>query len=163
RLSAPAALYDGQNRGGVKNIRYGQFKPGVVRVVIELDALKDYHVERGNGQVRVEIGSERPPLPPRTSGGAASAGATPPAPAAPLAPPPPVTGDPARVSTPVAGATETVDEYLALHHTEALQSQAPRINVQWDDADIQDVVAGFAAFSGRTIVVSKGITGKVTA
>ena len=37
------------------------------------------------------------------------------------------------------------------------------ITVQWDDADIQDVVAGFAAFSGRTIVVGKGITGKVTA
>ncbi|HEY6222197.1 MAG TPA: secretin N-terminal domain-containing protein, partial [Gemmatimonadales bacterium] len=50
-----------------------------------------------------------------------------------------------------------------LHRNEAVQSQAPRINVQWDDADIQDVVAGFAAFSGRTIVVSKGITGKVTA
>jgi len=26
-LSAPATLYDGQNRGGVKNIRYAQFKP----------------------------------------------------------------------------------------------------------------------------------------
>jgi type IV pilus assembly protein PilQ len=160
RLAAPATLYDGQNRGGVKNIRYGQFKPGVVRVVIELDALKDYHIDRGNGQVRVEIGSERTSFAAWTSGGSSSVVAAAPAP---LAPPPPVTGDPARVSTPVAGTTETVDEYLALHRTDALQSQAPRINVQWDDADIQDVVAGFAAFSGRTIVVSKGISGKVTA
>jgi type IV pilus secretin PilQ/predicted competence protein len=160
RLAAPATLYDGQNRGGVKNIRYGQFKPGVVRVVIELDALKDYHIDRGNGQVRVEIGSERTSFAAWSSGGTTSVVAAAPAP---LAPPPPVTGDPARVSTPVAGTTETVDEYLALHRTDALQSQAPRINVQWDDADIQDVVAGFAAFSGRTIVVSKGISGKVTA
>jgi type IV pilus assembly protein PilQ len=160
RLAAPATLYDGQNRGGVKNIRYGQFKPGVVRVVIELDALKDYHIDRSNGQVRVEIGSERTSFAAWTSGGSSSVVAAAPAP---LAPPPPVTGDPARVSTPVAGTTETVDEYLALHRTDALQSQAPRINVQWDDADIQDVVAGFAAFSGRTIVVSKGISGKVTA
>jgi type IV pilus assembly protein PilQ len=160
RLAAPATLYDGQNRGGVKNIRYGQFKPGVVRVVIELDALKDYHIDRGNGQVRVEIGSERTSFAAWTSGGSSSVVAAAPAP---LAPPPPVTGDPARVSTPVAGTTETVDEYLALHRSDALQSQAPRINVQWDDADIQDVVAGFAAFSGRTIVVSKGISGKVTA
>lgn len=161
-LAAPAALYDGQNRGGVRNIRYGQFKPGVVRVVIELDALKDYHIERGNGQVRVEIGSERTSFAAWTSGGATSVVAAAPA-TAPAEPPPPVTGDPARVSTPVAGTTETVDEYIALHRNEAMQSQAPRINVQWDDADIQDVVAGFAAFSGRTIVVSKGITGKVTA
>jgi type IV pilus assembly protein PilQ len=161
-LVAPATLYDGENRGGIKNIRYGQFKPGVVRVVIDLDVLKDYHIERGPGQVRVEIGSERTAFAAWTSGGSTSVVAAAPA-AAPLAPPPPVTGDPARVSTPVAGSTETVDEYLALHHTDALQSQAPRINVQWDDADIQDVVAGFAAFSGRTIVVSKGITGKVTA
>ena len=160
RLVAPATLYDGQNRGGVKNIRYGQFRPGVVRVVIDLDALKDYHIDRSNGQVRVEIGSERTSFAAWTSGGATTVATAAPAPAA---PPPPVTGDPARVSTPVAGAAETVDEYLALHRNEALQSQAPRINVQWDDADIQDVCAGFAAFSGRTIVVSKGITGKVTA
>ncbi len=160
RLAAPATLYDGQNRGGVKNIRYGQFRPGVVRVVIDLDALKDYHIDRSNGQVRVEIGSERTSFSAWTSGATTTVAA---AASAPAAPPPPVAGDPARVSTPVAGATESVDEYLALHRSEALQSQAPRINVQWDDADIQDVCAGFAAFSGRTIVVSKGITGKVTA
>src|SRR5690242_16710715 len=59
RLAAPAVLYDGQNRGGVKNIRYAQFRPGVVRVVIDLDVLKDYQIERGDSQVRVKIGSER--------------------------------------------------------------------------------------------------------
>src|SRR5512142_1639935 len=109
-LAAPAVLYDGQNRGGVKNIRYGQFKPGVVRVVIDLDALKDYHIDRSNGQVRVEIGSERTAFAAWTSGGTTSVVAAAPSPA-PAAPPPPVTGDPARVSTPVAGTTETVDEY----------------------------------------------------
>src|SRR5438132_8164573 len=31
RLTAPATLYDGQNRGGVKNIRYAQFRPDIVR------------------------------------------------------------------------------------------------------------------------------------
>src|SRR6266487_4540261 len=59
RLAAPAVLYDGQNRGGIKNIRYAQFRPGVVRVVIDLDVLKDYQVERRAGQVRVKIGTER--------------------------------------------------------------------------------------------------------
>src|SRR6266487_4010597 len=59
RLAAPAVLYDGQNRGGIKNIRFAQFRPGVVRVVIDLDVLKDYQVERRAGQVRVKIGTER--------------------------------------------------------------------------------------------------------
>src|SRR2546428_162041 len=59
RLAAPAVLYDGQNRGGIKNIRYAQFRPGVVRVVIDLDVLKDYRVERRDDAVSVKIGSER--------------------------------------------------------------------------------------------------------
>src|SRR3989454_12802215 len=29
RLVAPVVLYDGQNRGGVKNLRYAQFRAGV--------------------------------------------------------------------------------------------------------------------------------------
>jgi hypothetical protein len=59
RLVVPAVLYDGRNRGGVKNIRYAQFRPGVVRVVIDLDVLKDYQIERKADQVRVKIGTER--------------------------------------------------------------------------------------------------------
>jgi type IV pilus assembly protein PilQ len=166
RLSAPATLYDGQNRGGVRNIRYGQFRAGVVRVVIELDALTDYQIQRGDGQVRVEIGSERTGFGAWSSVNPARvAAAAAPSPAAGSPPPPPVRGDPtaARVVTPSVGAVGSVEDYLQLHRADALQSQAPRITVQWDGADIQDVVAGFAAFSGRTIVVSKGITGQVTA
>src|SRR4029077_11503400 len=60
RLVAPAVLYDGLNRGGIKNIRYAQFRPGVVRVVIDVDVLKDYRIERRDGQVRVKIVTERP-------------------------------------------------------------------------------------------------------
>ena len=43
------------------------------------------------------------------------------------------------------------------------QSQQPRITVTWSDADIRDVLAGFATFSGRTLVVGKEVTGTVTA
>jgi type IV pilus assembly protein PilQ len=166
RLTAPATLYDGQNRGGVRNIRYAQFRPGVVRVVIELDALADYQIQRGEDEVRVEIGTER------TAFGAWSSGNTTRVAAAPArsaarepASPPPVSGDPtaARVVTPTVGAARSVEDYLAMHRADAQQSQSPRITVQWDGADIQDVVAGFAAFSGRTIVVGKGVSGQVTA
>ncbi|AHG91513.1 type II and III secretion system protein [Gemmatirosa kalamazoonensis] len=40
---------------------------------------------------------------------------------------------------------------------------APRITVTYQDADIHDVVAAFAAFSGRTIIVGRDVTGQVTA
>jgi type IV pilus assembly protein PilQ len=164
RLAAPATLYDGQNRGGIRNVRYAQFKPDVVRVVIDLDVLKDYQVERGAGQVRVRIGTERTAFASWSSLNVASIAAA----AAPAHPAlaPAVTGGPeqaARVRTPTVGRPMSIDEYLATHRSEANQSQAPRITVQWDGASIEDVVAGFAAFSGRTIVISKGITSTVTA
>jgi len=77
-----------------------------------------------------------------------------------------VTGGPeqaARVTTPTVGRSLSIEEYLAVHRADAQQSQAPRITVQWDNASIEDVVAGFAAFSGRTIILSKDIKGNVTA
>jgi len=164
RLTAPVALYDGKNRGGVRNIRYAQFKPDVVRIVIDLDALKDYQVERAAGQVRVRIGSERTVF-------AAWSSSTVAPPAAPVAvasraPAPAVTGGPdqaARVTTPTLTQPMSIDQYLAAHRADALQSQAARITVQWDNASIEDVIAGFAAFSGRTIILGKAITGNVTA
>ena len=174
RLTAPVALYDGQNRGGVRNVRYAQFKPDVVRVVIDLDALKDYQVERATGQVRIRIGSERTSFAAWSSNNVAPM--APPAAATPPPAPrrvaeraevaPPVTGGPeaaARVTTPSLGRPMSIDQYLAAHRAEAAQSQASRITVQWDNASIEDVIAGFAAFSGRTIILGKDIKGNVTA
>ncbi len=156
RLSAPATLYDGQNRGGVRNIRYAQFRPDTVRVVIDLDALKDYQIQRRDGQVRVQIGSERTAFATWTSQTASAAVAAPTrAPAVP--------GPAAAVTTPTAATPLPIDEYLALHRREVAQSQAPRITVTWDGADIAEVAAGFAAFSGRTILVGKNVQAKVTA
>jgi type IV pilus assembly protein PilQ len=164
RLAAPVAMYDGQNRGGVRNVRYAQFKPDVVRVVIDLDALKDYQVERAAGQVRVRIGSDR------TSFAAWSSSRvtpTPPVAVASRAPAPPVTTSgpeqAARVTTPTLAQPQSIEAYLAAHRAEVAQSQAARITVQWDNASIEDVVAGFAAFSGRTIILGKDIKGSVTA
>ena len=45
----------------------------------------------------------------------------------------------------------------------AALSDQPRITVTYQDADIRDVIAAFAAFSGRTIVVGKDVQGTVTA
>jgi type IV pilus assembly protein PilQ len=43
------------------------------------------------------------------------------------------------------------------------QSQEPRINVNWENAPISDVIGVFAAFTGRTILPARGVTGFVTA
>jgi type IV pilus assembly protein PilQ len=67
------------------------------------------------------------------------------------------------VTTPTPAQPVSIEEYLAAHRAEAAQSQAARITVQWDNAGIEDVVAGFAAFSGRTIILGKDIKGTVTA
>ena len=169
RLAVPAVLYDGANRGGIRNVRYGQFRPDVVRIVLDLDALQDYRVERRDGQVRIELGTERTGFA-AWSSGAATRPVAAAAPARAREAAPPVTGgfegDPAaaaRVSTPAVGRQTTIAEYLAAHARDAAQSQAPRITAQWDGANIQEVVAGFAAFSGRTIVVGKGVEGHITA
>jgi len=42
-------------------------------------------------------------------------------------------------------------------------SDQPRITVTYQDADIRDVIAAFASFSGRTIVVGKDVSGTITA
>lgn len=41
--------------------------------------------------------------------------------------------------------------------------QQPRISVAWSNADIRDVLAQFAAFSGRTIIVGRGVNATITA
>ncbi|HEX4633512.1 MAG TPA: AMIN domain-containing protein [Gemmatimonadales bacterium] len=160
RLTGPTVLYDGQNRGGVKNVRYAQYKPDVVRVVIELDAAKDYKINQGAGSVTVSFGSDRTAFDAWSSQYAATPAPAPQPPVASTSQPP---SQPAQVTTPVSTNPAAVDQFLAAHRAEAAQSQAPRITVQWDKADIADVSAGFAAFSGRTIVVGKGITGTVSA
>ena len=181
RLNGRTAAYDGQNRGGVRNLRYGQYRPDVVRVVIDLDVVKDYQVKRTPGEVRVEIGTDRTAFGPWSS---RSAGAVPtPVAAATTVVAPAAAADEmpagpelARLSMPEAtptsgyqtasvriGEPATIDRYLAAHASESAQSQAPRITVRWDGADIEDVVAGFAAFSGRTIIIAREVKGKVTA
>ena len=43
------------------------------------------------------------------------------------------------------------------------RQQKPRITVSYDGTNIRDVIAAFATFSGRTIIVGKDVTGDVTA
>ena len=142
RLSkAMRAAYDGMNRAGIVNVRYGQFEAGVVRVVLELDQVREYSLERGEESIRVSFGADRAFL----TWSSASPGAA----VAAAAARPDASSAPRREVTPIAGLVQ--------------QRQEPRMTVTWDDADIADVVAGFAEFSGKSIILGKGITGTVDA
>jgi type IV pilus assembly protein PilQ len=170
-LATGAALYDGRDRGGIRNLRYAQFRPDVVRVVLDLDVARDYKLTRSDGEVRVEMGTDETGFAPWSSregtalaAAPAAAPVEPPAePEAPMPAPALTQGGGFQSTALNIGEPPSIAGYLAAHARESAQSRAPRITVRWDDADIQDVVAGFAAFSGRTIVVAKGVSGKVTA
>jgi type IV pilus assembly protein PilQ len=198
--------YDRIARGGITNIRYSQFRPNVVRVVIEMDAKHPYDVKRSDGEVRIAVtGGKTADYTSWSSGRKTRYVAAPSAPARTVATrtvatqtvaqaadvarkpaytaPTPVQTTPKVVSqvestashveaeeytaptdlTPApAIATSRHDKPVSLF-SPAQQSQQPPITVTFQDTDIRDVIASFAAFSGRTIVVGKDVTGTVTA
>src|ERR687885_310474 len=136
-LSAPPRLYDRVTRGGVTNVRVAQYRDDVVRVVIDLDAEHKYTVTRGQNEVRVAI-----------DGSAASFSAWHAAP---------------ELADGFASAATARRAKRATESSLRPASPQPRITVTYQDADIRDVIAAFAVFSGRTIVVGKGVSGTVSA
>ncbi len=128
--------YDRVARGGITNIRYSQFKSDVVRVVIELDGQHPYDVRRTASEVRVSVNGGTSAFEAWHSSGAAAAREI---------------------------AREAEPEPELRMTPVAQQSTQPRITVTYQDADIRDVIAAFATFAGRTIVVGKGVEGTVTA
>jgi type IV pilus assembly protein PilQ len=190
--------YDKVARGGITNIRYSQFRPNIVRVVIELDTKHPYEVKRNEGEVRVTVtggktedysswpssdkagyAAARTPAPKRSINTRSIAQAADVTRAA-------ETSDPSSVHAPkVVSQVEStsqpdVQDYVSRAEptptntastygkpvtlsSPAQQSQQPTITVTFQDTDIRDVIASFAAFSGRTIVVGKDVEGTVTA
>ena len=176
-LSA-APRYDRQPRGSVRNVRAAQFNPNTVRVVVELDGARSYELVRSNGEVRIAISGGAASFsawhssPEQASRYAASSSASvpaaqAPAPAAsaPVEPDYEETSESTRPDSTIYGkAAGSVYEEPAYKLTPAAAvSDQPRITVTYQDADIRDVIAAFAGFSGRTIVVGKAVTGTVTA
>lgn len=171
RLVAPTILYDGVNRGGVRNIRYAQFRPDIVRVVVELDEARDYQVTQEENAVRVAFDAAQvfegwSSDPARLA--SARAPANPAAPPAPVVTPAPAatTALPAAIPPSVRARAPEAPRAAATVGPSALQqqtSQQPRISVTFDRATIQEVIANFAAFSGRSIITGKDVSGEVTA
>jgi type IV pilus assembly protein PilQ len=160
--------YDGQPRGPVQNIRMAQYRPDVVRLVVDVAGAARYSLSGGN-EVRIAL-----------AGGAGDVAMW-------------STGDGmpsmrvARVadgdvmaaaimdSTVSAGRAATGEAQSQVQYQtpapSTLQSAAgapgkppkPRITVSYQEADIRDVIAAFASFANRTIIVGKDVTGSITA
>jgi type IV pilus assembly protein PilQ len=149
RLGMAARLYDKVQRGAIMNLRVAQYKEDVVRIVIDLDQSRDYSITRTDKSIRVSIDA--------TAGAFAAWHATREA----------ATSEPrigsASHALRSARSTSAARSARRMPVGVAPVSQQPRITVTYQDADVRDVIAAFAAFSGRTIVVGKGITGTITA
>lgn len=154
RLNSPTRMYDHVPRGGVTNLRVAQYRENTVRVVIDLDADHKYAVTRNANEVHVAIDAPAgqtftawraaPQITSAVAAGDAAADAAPDM----------AVVQPAVRKASVAPVTQTKF---------AASAAQPRITVTYQDADIRDVIAAFAVFSGRTIVVGKGVTGNVSA
>ena len=135
KLRAPNLRYDGSNRGGILNIRYSQFRPDVVRIVLEMESLKDYELEYVDDAIRITFGSDRSFAAWSSSSSAYGAGSTP----MPMSAPP-------------------VAQPLPLPQ----QSQQTMVTVSYDNASVADVMVGFAELTGRSIVLGSEVSGNVT-
>jgi len=140
--TAGEPIYDGVARAGVRNVRIRQYTPSVVRVVLELDDAHAYTVSRDDDAIRVSFGADDAFLA-WSSGVPAGVG---------------------RSDGLTVGRSEaTAAPNPAPASGRSMQRQEPRITVAWDRADIADVISGFSALSGRTIILGKGVAGSVTA
>ena len=148
RHALPRQVYEGIGRGGVVALRTSQFRNDVVRLVFELSRVRDYEVRTDGDRIRIRFSNP---------GGTFEAWST---------------------STAAPGLSEEVADQLrraedggsrsgrdaaSRSPAEPAASQAseqPRISVTYDSASILDVIAGFAEFSGTSIVPGAGVAGK---
>ena len=158
-LGMPARLYDKISRAGITNLRVAQYKPEVVRVVLDLDGPREYTVVRGEHDVRISVSGTDDFAAWHAGDGAAArvtdlniAGAAPTSQAA--------------TAAPATGARQETENPKPTPRKRAPAEPAPsepRITVSWQDVHIRDVIGAFAAFSGRTIIIGKSVDGFVTA
>ena len=145
RHALPRHVFEGIGRGGVVGLRTSQFRDDVVRLVFELSGPMEYRVRSGEGQVRILFSNPA---------GAFRAWST-------------ASGSPG-LSREVArhlrqaenGGAPTDDVFGstgAPDDGQAQETSQPRISVTYDSANMLDVIAGFAEFSGKSIVPGSGV------
>ena len=154
QLRAPA--YDRVSRAGITNVRLAQYKADVVRLVLDLDAGREYTVVSGDGEIRVSVTGPDAFAP--WGGGATAVVAD--APPADVVRPTPV------VETKAAAAPRfesKAQPYIASREMAPQQSQEPRVNFSFVAVPIREVLSFFSSVSGRSFVTGSTVTGNVTA
>ncbi|MCC7001208.1 MAG: AMIN domain-containing protein [Gemmatimonadaceae bacterium] len=152
QLRAPA--YDRVSRAGITNVRLAQNK-GYVRLVLDLDAAREYTVVSGEGELRVSVTG--PDAFAHWGGGAAAVVAD--APPADVVRP-----EPAVESKAAAPRFESkAQPYIASREMAPQQSQEPRVNFSFVAVPIREVLSFFSSVSGRSFVTGSTVTGSVTA
>lgn len=144
-LGMPARLYDRISRGGITNVRMAQYRPDIVRVVLDLDGPHEYTAVHGDHDVRISVKGPSDFAAWRIGhAGTVSDVAA-----------------PVRENSAAPARVAPAPRRLAADPQQ--QSQERPITVNFQDVDIRDVITSFASYSGRTIVVGKGVTGIITA
>jgi hypothetical protein len=164
-LGIGSRSYDHKTRGAITDVRVSQYRKNTVRVVINLDGPRSYEITKEGGEVRVAVSAD----------GAASFAAwhagSPRPEARDVTPADaPAAGDPAaaprvaeesiaeqRIAENTPRRERTDDRRRTVVQQAQQRPQQPRITVTYQQADIRDVLAAFAAFSGRTIIPSSAI------
>lgn len=138
QLRAPS--YDRVDRAGIRNVRLGQYADDVVRLVLDVDSPRQYEVTRTANEVRISVRGADDFAP--WSAGAVASRAVP--------------------QTPVAQVREVSSAPVFEPAPATTQRQEqPRITITIANENIYDVIAHFAAFSGRTFVTGQGVSGTV--
>jgi len=140
--------YDGVKRAGVLNVRVRQYTPDVVRVVLDVEHLMAYRVERSTGAITVSFGAQQGFT--AWNGHAVAAAAV-------------VAAEPAAAPARQPAATGREEATLSRAMGRTQNRPIPRITVSWNNASIEEVVAGFQGVSGLSIIIGKGVTATVTA
>ncbi len=162
--------YDRVARGGIRDVRYSQYRKGTVRVVVYLDGPHAYQLTQTDGEVHVavtttagaqfsawHIGSgsaseDRVVTLPGTRAAGEPAGKAEPSERTASARVADVSDAPMRTNV-------QRDPMTAQQVAQQAQqrSQQPRISVVFQGSDIRDVLASFASFAGRTILPSTNV------
>jgi type IV pilus assembly protein PilQ len=158
-LGIGSRSYDHVARGAITDVRVSQYRKNTVRVVINLDGPRSYEVTKENGEVRVSVAQDGSSSFAAWHTGSPRRETRDDAPAA-----APAAGDPAEERVAEQRVADNTDRHgrsddrrRTVVQQAQQRPQQPRITVTYQQADIRDVLAAFAAFSGRTIIPSSAI------
>jgi type IV pilus assembly protein PilQ len=153
-LGLKAQTYDHAARGGIVNVHYGQNKPGVVRVVVTLDAPHPYKLSREAEGIRVSVMGATSNLPAWVAGYQSARMAS-------VRPTPVIAKETVRPLAAAKAPSMAVNGRSVSIPQQ--QSQERRITINFENLPILEVLKIFSEYSGLSIVPSNKVTGNLSA